>query len=101
MIVTEYHVVAADGGWQPDTVNGGALIHTKRKLKESLTDSYRICADLAAIGDDVTAVLDEACDAIGNPATEERIAETVYCYRAEVAAEATAVRLLAPEPVIR
>jgi hypothetical protein len=101
VIVTEYHVVAADGGWQLDTVNGGALIHTERKLKESLTVSYRICADLAAIEDDVAAMLDEACDAIGNPATEECVAETVYWYRAEVAAEATTVRLLAPESVIR
>lgn len=94
-------MVAAESEWLPDTVNSGALIHTERKLKESLTVSYRICADLAAIEDDVTAILDEACDAIGNPATEECIAETLYCYRAEVAAEATAVRLLAPEPVIR
>ncbi len=99
--MTEYHVVAPETGWQPDTVNGGALIHTERKLKESLTVSYRICADLAAIEDDVTAMLDEACDAIGDPATEKCIAETLYCYRAEVTAEATAVRLLAPEPVVR
>lgn len=89
------------GRTNPDTVNYGALIHTERKLKESLTVSYRICSDLAAIEDDVTAMLDGACDAIGNPATEECLAEAVYCYRAEVAAEATAVRLLAPEPVIR
>lgn len=84
----------------PETVNRGALVHTERKLKESLTDSYRICSTLAVIENDVIAMLDEARDTIEDPATEECIAEAVYYYQAEITAEATAARLLAPEPVM-
>lgn len=91
----------SDGQSNPETVNRSALVHTERKLKESLTDSYRICSTLTAIENDVIGILDEARDTIEDPATEECIAEAIYYCQAEITAEATAARLLAPESVMR
>lgn len=46
--------------WPGTTVTQGALLHTERKLKESLTVAYWILRSLADVEEDLISVLEEA-----------------------------------------
>lgn len=91
--------------WSGTTVNHGALLHTERKLKESLTDAYLILRSLTDVEGGMSSVLAEAQSGLHHRSRStseaERLAEAVYCYRPMVASAVTAARLVAPAAVLR
>lgn len=88
-----------------ETVNEGALLHADRKLRESLTDAYRILVALAAVESEVTESLDEARRVVRDGDREEteaeRLAEACYCCRPTVASAVATAGLLTPIAVAR
>ena len=87
------------------TVNRDALSHTERKLRESITDAYRVLSDLAEVETVVMATLADARRVYGDVAVTsdegDRLAEAVYCHQSSVARAVTHTLLLAPASVER